>query len=253
MSIDRRQFANRYTELPNWRCSRCSLGSLVEDRPRRVLLEPTFSKKVHSEEWWEPEFITHRFAAFLQCGNAGCGEITIVTGNASVDYVHDHEGNPDYYDLFEPRTAQPPIAVFALDERWPEQLRSQLTLAFSHVFNDAGAAGNRLRTAVECLMDDRGVKKFPRTGPRKKIALHNRIIDFKSQNADAADLLLAVKWLGNTGSHADVSGLTREDVLDAMELLERALHLVYDDTGKRLAKLAQSINRRKGPARKRTY
>ena len=161
-----------------------------------------------------------------------------------------NEGNPEYFDLFEPRTSYPPIAVFPLDERWPETVRNELKLAFCHVFSDPGAAGNRLRTTVECLMDELGVKKFPRNGPRKAIALHNRIVDFKIQNAEATDLLLAVKWLGNTGSHADVSRLTRGS-LDGMELLERALHLIYDDTAKRLAKLAQNINRRRGPARKR--
>lgn len=251
MSIDRPQFKDRYKVLPNWRCSRCSIGSLVEDKAQRILLEPSFSKEVHSEDWWEPEHITNRFAAVLQCGNAGCGEITIVTGNAFVDYVHDYDGTPEYFDEFQPLTSQPPIAVFGLDDRWPEAVRTQLKLAFSHVFIDPGAAANRLRTAVECLMDERGVKKYPRTGPRKAINLHDRILDFKSQNAEAADLLLAVKWLGNTGSHADVTGLTREDLLDAMELLERALHLIYDDTAKRLTKLAQQINRKKGPARRR--
>ena len=84
----------------------------------------------------------------------------------------------------------------------------------------------------------------------RAIDLHTRITDFKNQNSDAADLLLAVKWLGNSGSHADVATLTRDDMLDGMELLERALHLVYDDTAKRLAKLARDINRRRGPRKR---
>ena len=250
MGINRESFRERFSALPSWRCSTCGIGSLVEDKARRIDIEPVYSKDAHSEDWWEPEFITRRFAAVLLCQNPDCGEVVLVTGNVVVNEGFDDEFGPHYFDTLEPLTARPPIAVFELDEPWAESVRNQLKLAFSHVLSDPGAAANRLRTAVECLMDDRGIKKYPRTGRRRKIDLHNRILDFKAQNAEAADLLLAVKWLGNTGSHADVSGLTREDVLDGMELLERALHLVYDDTPKRLARLAQRINRRRGPAPK---
>jgi hypothetical protein len=193
--------------------------------------------------------MTQRFASVMQCQYPSCGEFVFVTGNVIVDEYYDENG-PNYYDLLEPVTTAPSIAVFPFDERWPESVGKQLKLAFSHLFNDPGAAANRLRTSVECLMDDQGVQKYPRTGPRRAINLHDRIIRFKPQNAEAADLLLAVKWLGNTGSHADLSGLTRDDVLDGMELLERALHLVYDDTPKRLAKLARDINRRRGPRKR---
>jgi hypothetical protein len=249
MTIDRAHFRNRFSALPSWRCSTCSKGLLVEDRARRVNDEPTFSKNEHGEDWWEPVHMTQRFASIMQCQNPSCGDFMYVTGNVYVDEYYDEDG-PNYYDLFEPLTTAPPIAVFQLDERWPESVRNQLKLAFSHVLGDPGASANRLRTAVECLMDDRGIKKYPRTGRRRAIDLHTRISDFKSQNAEAADLLLAVKWLGNTGSHADVSALTRDDVLDGMELLERALHLVYDDTAKRLARLARDINRRRGPRKR---
>jgi hypothetical protein len=193
--------------------------------------------------------MTQRFSILLSCQNPTCGEVVFVTGNAWVDQYYDEEG-PHHYDLFEPLSITPSLAVFPLDDRWPESVRNQLKLAFAHLFGDPGASGNRLRTTVECLMDDRGVKKYPRNGPRRAINLHTRITDFKDQNAEAAEMLLAVKWLGNTGSHADLNSLTREDVLDGMELLERALHLIYDDTAKRLAKLARDINRRRGPRKR---
>jgi hypothetical protein len=136
--------------------------------------------------------------------------------------------------------------VFRVKEEWPDAIAAELRRSFIHLWSDPGAAANSLRTAVECLMDQRNVKKYPRTGPRRKINLHLRIVDFGLQNPEAAELLFAVKWLGNTGSHSDTAGLNRSDVLDAMELLERALHLVYDEAPKRLAKLAKSINKKKG-------
>ena len=35
----------------------------------------------------------------------------------------------------------------------------------------------------------------------KPLALHQRLVEFKKSNADIAELLGAVKWLGNDGSH----------------------------------------------------
>lgn len=252
MVINRDHFRRHFSAFPDWRCSTCGTGSLVEAKDTRIDIEPAWSKDAHGEDWWEPEMITRRLVAVLRCQNPKCGEAVFVTGNVTVNEAYDDEFGPHYYDQLEPMSALPPMAVFPLEERWPESVTNQLKLAFSHVLRDAGAAGNRLRTAVECLLDHLNIKKYPRTGPRRQINLHARILDFRQQNPEAADLLLAVKWLGNTGSHSDVSGLTREDVLDAMELLERALHLVYDDTSKRLTRLAKQINRKRGPARKKT-
>ena len=49
-------------------------------------------------------------------------------------------------------------------------------------------------------------------------------------------MLEAVKWIGNSGSHSGAMPL--EDVLEGVALLERALHIVYDDTADQLDQLA---------------
>jgi Domain of unknown function (DUF4145) len=85
------------------------------------------------------------------------------------------------------------------------------------------------------------------TKKRSKLTLHDRIVAFRATNLDAADLLLAVKWLGNAGSHADMAGISRHDVLDGMEITEHVLHLLFDKSGQAVTKLAKSINKRKGP------
>lgn len=222
----------------------------MEDKSKRVEIEPTYSMDAHSQDWWDPELMTRRFGSLLQCQNEQCGETVFVTGNILVEEGHDEEFGLARWDVLEPLTSHPPVAVFPVSDCWPESVTKQLRKSFSHIWYDPGAAGNRLRTTVECLLDEQGVRKFPRTGPRRAINLHDRILQFQSQNADAANFLLAVKWLGNTGSHSD-AGLRREDVLDGMELLENALHLLYDDTPRRLARMARDINRRRGPRKRR--
>lgn len=247
MAVERAHFRDAFSVFPQWNCPTCATGTLKEVPKARSVVEPTYSKNLRREDWWEPDHTIGRFVALLQCTHSSCGETVYITGNHAVEsYGYDEEGE-HWGDLFQPRATYPSVAVFRLKEEWPEAVAAQLRRSFTHIWSDPGAAANSLRTAVECLMDQLNVKKYPRTGPRHKINLHLRIVDFALQNPEAAEFLLAVKWLGNTGSHSDITGLNRSDVLDAMELLERALHLVYDEAPKRLARLAKSINKKKGP------
>lgn len=55
------------------------------------------------------------------------------------------------------------------------------------------------------------------------------------------DHLMAVKWLGNAGSHT--SRPTDEDAFDGFELLEHILRERFNPLGK----LTKTINRRNGP------
>ncbi len=54
---------------------------------------------------------------------------------------------------------------------------------------------------------------------------------FGEKQDDAATQLMAIKWLGNIGSHAGLAVLTRDDLLDAFEHFEYALDLIYTKTG----------------------
>jgi hypothetical protein len=57
--------------------------------------------------------------------------------------------------------------------------------------------------------------------------------------------MMAVKWIGNAGSHA--KPVTREDLLDGYEMIEHLLDQIYIQPGKKLASLAKQINRSKKP------
>jgi hypothetical protein len=64
------------------------------------------------------------------------------------------------------------------------------------------------------------------------------------------ELLLAVKWIGNTGSHA--TEISRVAVMDAYDMLEHCLDLLYGEK-KDLMTLAKAINRKKGPLKPRPH
>jgi hypothetical protein len=97
-----------------------------------------------------------------------------------------------------------------------------------------------LRIALEALMDYRGIKKH--------CTLHTRIDLFKSKypkQAALADKLLAIKWIGNGGSH--LSGLKHKHMVTAYKLTEHVLDELFNKTTEKLAKTASVINKTKKP------
>jgi hypothetical protein len=72
---------------------------------------------------------------------------------------------------------------------------------------------------------------------------------FGKRQPKLADSLLAVKWIGNSGSHP--SGVTATDLFDAYDILEQALEELIGKRTSTLRRLVGTINRRKGPLSKR--
>ncbi|MFE5258113.1 DUF4145 domain-containing protein [Streptomyces coelicoflavus] len=142
-----------------------------------------------------------------------------------------------------------------LPDSCPAPVKDRVQDAARVIWADAGSAANRLRSAIEELLT---AQKIPRTklvtrrGPaqvkrRLRLSTQARIEILRSKESEAADLLEAVKWIGNSGSHE--GSVTVEDVLNGVVLLEHALHTLYDRRAKDLAKIAKQINNRKGPVR----
>ena len=63
---------------------------------------------------------------------------------------------------------------------------------------------------------------------------------------------MAVKWLGNAGSHSGTT-VSAEDVLDAYELMEKLLAEVFNEESKKLKALAKKIIENKGPSSKSMF
>jgi hypothetical protein len=83
----------------------------------------------------------------------------------------------------------------------------------------------------------------------QRISLHERIGILKLRAASVVDALLAIKWVGNAGSH--LGQLTRDDVFDAFDILETVLDDLFVRNRATTQKLIRDINKRKGPRTKR--
>jgi hypothetical protein len=109
----------------------------------------------------------------------------------------------------------------------------------------------KIRTIVEQVLDDLKIAKYNIIkGKRNIYKLHKRIELLKDANPEISDSLMAVKWIGNSGSHAN-SKVTKDDAIDGFKILEFTLNRIYDKSHKQILKLARSINLRRKPMARR--
>lgn len=234
------------TRAPAWPCPVCNTGTLVI-QPKTITVEETsFSRRSHDDEAWQPTDTTYRFAGMLQCNRPTCKEPVAVCGTAGDDPISDEEGG---YELAEYLVAQylhraPPI--IRVPSACPREVRQQIEEAFSLFWCDLPSAANRIRSSIELLLDHLGIKRYEQTnGRRRRLSLHNRIELFRVRSPELGEPMFALKWIGNEGSHAGT--LTKDDLLDAFELLDYSLDELFVNKRATLRKLSQQINKRKGP------
>jgi len=79
---------------------------------------------------------------------------------------------------------------------------------------------------------------------RQSLNLHQRIVKFKAKEPEIANYLLALKWIGNQGSHSNIE-LSKKELVDAYKILEVSLIDLYDKTRLEVNKLTKKINKNK--------
>jgi hypothetical protein len=248
MTVDRSLYETAYETLLDWPCPTCGKGHLKSAEDALLDRESGPSKAAQDDPGWDPEWISKRFVGLLTCNFGNCGEVVAILGDMHVTEEHDYDedGQPqqEYIEWFEPRSLSPAPLPFRPPADTPKLVQAALQEAAGLLWQSAEGAANQVRQAVEYLMDEQGVTK---SLPGAYIPLHNRIKEFEVQDAKNAELLFAVKWLGNSGSHA--GGLAREDVLDAFDFVEIVLDNLYDTTTAELIAKAKAINLNKGPVK----
>jgi hypothetical protein len=181
-----------------------------------------------------------RFIAIPECDS--CGECVTISGDASfyneLNYRTSSEYNGSKYLAFTPTYFNPPLNIFVVSSHCPENIKYCVLKGFSHYWNDIASTANRIRTCVELILDEQGVTKVG--------TLHSRLESYKKSNHDLGSKLMAVKWIGNIGSHESV--LAQEDILNGFELLEFVIDELYERPNKtnRLNNLSENINKNKG-------
>ena len=238
--MNRQHFAIPFSQsaMPTWRCPNCHDGVLAGVKSSLKLYETSDSKAARDNPDWDHDWESQRFFLQLQC--IKCSEPVLWVGDTQSVEEHDEEFGWVFSRALVPTYFEPAIPLIQVPKACPDEVHSEVLAAAALYWSAPASSGNRIRACVERLMDAQAVASGT--------SLHARIQAFASKNKDISDALLAIKWIGNTGSHSDE--LEASDVLDAFELLEYALEELYEGRTARLRALAGSINLHKGPAPK---
>lgn len=236
-------------EIPKFQCPNCNKGLLIS-KEENILNEKTEQSMKSFQVIGEPEFIEGKFTTMSKCNNPDCIDITVIAGNTKVvetgmddgldpdTYEYIREPMPIYKTQYEVKYTNPPIKFIQISKKVPKELRLIIEESFNLFWIDASSCGNRIRTAVEKLFDLQNTKKLQGT-------LHQKIMEFKKINPDVANYLLALKWIGNQGSHSDQK-LKRKDLVDAYRILEMSLEDLYSNSRIEVNNLSNQINQKKG-------
>jgi hypothetical protein len=257
MLIDREFWLNPFPKnhFPNWKCPKCGSGIL---RP----IDRTFAfeedggitvERNRKGEYFDRDAYTFRYSVILKCNNPDCLERVASCGRGFVreidEFSDNEDGSPAVYfeDVFAPEYFYPSLKLFPLPSNCPKSVASKVIGSFNLFFADPPAAANYVRKAVDEILTEKGVPRYTTSnrGKRARITLHDRIVAFEVNKPDIAKKLFAIKWLGNEGSHADT--ITKNDVLDAYEILEWVIDDLYVRYRESLEKKVSKINKNKKP------
>lgn len=251
--MDRKLYKVPFTleKTPDWLCPYCGKGVLrfIDGTFRHE--ERRHSREARDHDAWDPDWIEYSYSGMLRCSNDQCKECVANTGvgGGGIDVVFGHDGEPEqtWADFFRPKYFEPPLAIINLPAEYPNSVTEPLAESFRLFFSSPASASNNIRIALESLLTELGIKRFVvKNGKRQFLNLHSRIGLLPVKYTDLRDLLFAIKWLGNAGSHAD-SAVTLDDVMDAYELIDHVLQELYAQRSKKAKDLAKLVNKKKGP------
>jgi Domain of unknown function (DUF4145) len=238
----------KYYSFGNWSCPECGIGTLREDVSARRITEPEYSKAESHEDYFEPYMAVCRFTAQLICSDQKCGEIVNIIGGSKYEEFHFTE--PDGADetswdpVFFPAFSFPAILPVKIHGECPPQIIQEIKSASALIWADRPGALNKIRRCVEALLDFDRIKKTTINAHRKRVSinLHDRIVLLRKVKADYSEILLALKWLGNAGSHVGKVETTIPDLIEAFEILEHAIRVRFDNSHSEILKKAKRIN-----------
>jgi hypothetical protein len=191
-----------------------------------------------------------RFTAHLKCDFAGCGETATLAGNYLRSWVSDGTDEGLTETSYQALSIIPSPLPFRVAPRVPRAIQEVIAEVGTLFWSDHEAAANRVREVIEAILTDLGVPTLHPSG--KSMNLHLRIDSFRKMDgkwAEQADIVEAVKWIGNEGTH---DTLTRDDVLDAFDMLETVVEDIYVRTRVELLEKVRATNARHRRANPRT-
>lgn len=217
-------------KIPHWRCPGC-LNETLEILPGSFHKEATSDTTLNQGEFWfEPEdHYKTVFSCLLRCSRKSCLEVVAINGEGWVDKDFNvDEEQYEYVELYRAKYFYPPLPVFMLPEDCPEAICRQLKEISALLAAHPSAAANTMRTVLEMLLDGLGVpREIARMGKDPiPLTLHKRIDNYPGVLGSYSAAFMALKWLGNRGSHTDET-IQQSHIVGACEVLDDLIQSIY--------------------------
>jgi len=239
----------------NWVCPYCVEGRLELDNARLRIEEYENSKKKRGiydieNPWVEFESCC---AGILKCNNKICGELVSFCGTLRGEDIECDDPSSEtgtsfvYLEFIEPLFIHPSPHLIKMSSHYPKTVTAHLQESFRLFWVDKMSCANKLRVVVEDVLNHFKVKRTNKN--RKPLTTHDRLEIFSKNPrfTDPARYLLAIKWIGNIGSH---SGRFDDKVLESgFDFIEKALNSLFIKSDEELKKTREKIIRTKGRIR----
>ena len=234
---------------PRWPCPTCGRGTLQLVRDSVRIYETRASRLARNRDGWFEDDISEKFVAALVCDQQACREPVAVAGATYHEPIDDGEGGQVWTRRLKPLYIDPPLPLISLPAACPADIASEINAALSLYWFDASSAANRVRAALERILTFLKVSRYQGRGhDRRRLNLHRRIELFRAKRPELGDPMLAVKWIGNEGSHP--GSVSRDDLLDAFQLLEHLLDEIFINRRAQISKISRTVLGLKGPRSK---
>lgn len=228
--------------VPDYECPKCGAHLKQGDLIEFASAYTKDSRKHNPDHDQDHEMGV--FHASLECTRPSCGETIVVVGRTREDeiYAEGEDGyDREYVTYCTPQYFIPPLEIFKIPGATPHSVKESIMASFNLFFVSSGSALNEIRNAIEFLMDELKVprKGLDANGVEERWDLDKRVGKMPNQDVNVKAHLLAIKNLGNWGSHA--VDTDRNDVLDAYDLLSHVLEALYVKRDKAMQELAKRI------------
>lgn len=227
-----------------WPCPACAQKTLVIDKESFYMKSLLESRRAQNEEWFEPYMDEMVFSCMAHCSRASCDEVVVCIGKGGWEEEWDHEmRNRDYVSWYEPMSFVPTLHPFTLPGECPPEIAGPITASFSVYLSQPGSAANLIRISVERMLTAIGVPEH--NGKQKRINLHQRIELLDGQYLPYKNTLMAIKFLGNAGSHT-YDEVTTGDIEAAFEIMEYVVNDLFSGRKESIDVLTRRLHRKFG-------
>lgn len=200
-----------------WPCPACGQKTLQIMKESFECKDTFASRSASGEEWFEPEMDSAVFSCMAECSRQQCREVVACNGDSGWERERDHEHRDQYVKWYKPRNFLPALHPITLPQQCPTEITRPLTAAFSIYLSQPGSAANLIRITVERMLTAIGIQEHNNNG--KRIVLHQRLSKLIGDYAVYKDPLMAIKFLGNAGSHT-YDEVQVEDVEAAYDIMD---------------------------------